>query len=69
MERTAVTSSNIASVGYEAETMTLEIEFNNGRVYQYQGVPQEVYEALIQAGSKGSYFNANIKNSYSCTRL
>lgn len=69
MERTPVTSSNIRSIGYDAEISTLEIEFNTGSVYQYHGVPQEVFDSLMQAASKGIYFNANIKNSYGTTKL
>ena len=69
MEREFVNSSNIRSVGYHAETSTLEIEFNNGGVYQYQGVPQGEYDGLMSSGSKGSYFHANIKNRYSFIKL
>ena len=39
LERKAVRSTNIASVGYDAGTKTLEIEFRSGGVYQYAGVP------------------------------
>ena len=69
MERTPVSSSNLRSIGYEPETSTLEVEFNTGAVYQYHGVPQEAFDSLMQAGSKGAYFNANIKNSYGTTKL
>jgi len=64
MERQAVSSSNVAAVGYDAETETLEVEFNSGAVYQYSGVPEEIYTGLIGAGSVGKFFNANVKNSY-----
>ena len=69
MQRTPVSSSNLRSIGYEPETSTLEVEFNTGSVYQYHGVPQEVFDFLMEAGSKGTYFNANIKNSYGTTKL
>jgi hypothetical protein len=39
----------------------LEIEFNSGGIYQYYGVPQEIYEGLMNAGSQGIYFHQNIK--------
>ncbi|MHA1014874.1 KTSC domain-containing protein [Enterobacter asburiae] len=42
----------------------LEIAFHNGGVYQYSGVPSAVHQALINAGSKGQYFAARIKNSF-----
>jgi len=69
MDRTSVSSSNIGAIGYEAETQTLEIEFLNGSVYQYTGVSVEEYEAMMNADSKGKYFNANIKNRYPFTKL
>jgi len=69
MERVFVSSSNIRSIGYDAESMTLEIEFNSGAVYQYQGVPQTEYDAFMNAGSKGTYFNANIKNQFPYVKL
>ena len=64
MERISVNSSNVSSVGYDAYSQTLEIEFNNGGVYQYSGVPESVYEGMMGADSKGKYFHANIKNTY-----
>ncbi|WP_418156807.1 KTSC domain-containing protein [Pantoea agglomerans] len=64
MERTAVSSSNLASVGYDADTLTLEVEFSNGTVYQYYDVPEGVFEELLNAGSVGSYFSHNVRNNY-----
>jgi hypothetical protein len=69
MERTFVSSSNIQSIGYDSDSMALEVEFNGGALYQYQGVPQAEYEALMSAGSKGAYFNANIKNRFPTVKL
>ena len=69
MDRTPVSSSNIRSVGYDADSNVLEIEFNNGTVYQYTNVPQSEYDGLVSAASHGSYLHANIKNRYSYTKL
>ena len=69
MQRTAVKSSNIASIGYDSDTQTLEIEFMNGSIYQYFDVPRSQYEALMGAGSLGEYFNSNIKGYYRYARL
>ncbi len=68
MKRVPVQSSSLASVGYDPATCTLEVEFHSGGVYQYFRVPRQVYESLINAASKGSYFHHNIKlkgNQYS----
>ena len=69
MERISVNSSNVSSVGYDADSQTLEIEFNSGGVYQYSGVPESVYEGMMGADSKGKYFHANIKNTYPYSKL
>lgn len=69
MERTPVTSSNIRAIGYNPETQTLEVEFNAGSVYQYTGVPSSEHEAIMNADSKGTYLNANIKGRYPYTKL
>ena len=70
MNRIPVQSSNLVSVGYEPSNLTLEIEFHKGSIYQYFGVPQNIHEGLMSAGSKGSYFDKNIKKvGYSYTRI
>ncbi|WP_028351515.1 KTSC domain-containing protein [Bradyrhizobium murdochi] len=64
MERQPVNSSNLASVGYDEDTSTLEVEFKGGAIYRYYNVPLFEYERLMAAGSLGIYFNANIKDGY-----
>lgn len=69
MDRTYVASSNIASIGYDEATQTLEIEFLNGSVYQYYNVPAGLHQQLMQEGSKGKYLNAYIKNAFPYSRI
>jgi hypothetical protein len=69
MERENVSSSNLASVGYDEENEILEIEFNHGGIYQYFNVPINEYEALMSADSHGKYFAANIRNYYEYQKL
>jgi KTSC domain len=64
MERTPVSSSSLASVGYAEETQTLEVEFKRGTVYQYFGVPRALHRALLDAPSVGQFFNANIRDVF-----
>ena len=61
MKRASVVSSNIASIGYNLEQQILEIEFLNGSVYRYSGVPESLYLGLMSASSHGSYFDSYIK--------
>ncbi len=70
MERQAVSSSNLASVGYNPVSETLEVEFlKTGKVYEYYNVPQFMFDRLMAAPSQGVFFNAEIKNAYSCNPL
>ena len=64
MDRERVRSSNIKSVGYESDSMTLEVEFRDGGIYKYFNVPAHVHEGLMRAISKGSYFHDHIKERY-----
>ena len=58
-----VVSSNLSSVGYEAETQTLYVTFTNGSTYTYEAVPEDVYQGL-SAESVGKYLNQNVKGHY-----
>ncbi len=68
MERTPVVSSNVASVGYDAPSQTLEIEFNDGAIYQYFDVPQAIYDGLRSADSPGRYVHQQIRGVYRYAR-
>lgn len=64
MHRTPVRSSVIASIGYSPEDRILEIEFHTGRLYHYLDVPPQQYALLMEAESKGRYFNTSIRDQY-----
>lgn len=69
MQRESVSSSNLSSIGYDSDNEILEIEFNHGGVYQYFGVPESEYDALMNASSHGKYFSANIRNDYEYEKI
>ena len=69
MNRQPVDSSNLASVGYDEENEILEMEFNHGSIYQYNDVPKEEYDSLMNADSLGSYFYHNIRDDYEYVKL
>jgi hypothetical protein len=60
----AVQSSLLATVAYDSRRAMLQVIFRDGAAYQYAGVPIETYEALLQAHSKGAYFNHRIRGLY-----
>ena len=69
MTRIPVTSPNVDSVGYDAGTQTLEVEFKNGYVYQYFDVPETIYQGMISADSAGKFLIDNIKGVYRYARV
>jgi hypothetical protein len=69
MHRQTVKSSNVASIGYDPGSQTLEVEFHHGGVYQYLSVPGEVSEGLFQASSHGRYFQAHIRDRFTYRRI
>ena len=68
MQRTAVDSTTMLSVGYDSRQQILEVEFTSGAVYQYLEVPVAVFERLMGAESKGRYFNEEIRDDYTALR-
>lgn len=69
MDRMSVPSTNVASIGYDASTQTLEVEFTNGSIYQYFNCGKELYHQFMTAPSKGQFLNAYIKNAYPYSRI
>ncbi|MEW6579566.1 MAG: KTSC domain-containing protein [Chloroflexota bacterium] len=69
MQQTPLNSSNLRAVGYDPATRTLEIEFQNGHIYQYSGVPPSSYKALMAAESHGRYFNGYIRGAFPCRQV
>lgn len=64
MRVAAVESTTLAMVGYDEAGELLQLEFRSGAVYQYFGVHAAVYGALLEAPSKGQYFNRAIRGRF-----
>jgi KTSC domain len=65
MERIRVKSSDLRSVGYNESTQILEIEFQQGGIYQYFGVSKKIYDSLMKSVlSHVQYYERFIKNRY-----
>ncbi len=69
MERVPVSSSTLASVGYDPDGRVLEVRFRHGGVYQYLDVPADVYRELMAAASHGSYLARVVKPNYAFRRV
>ena len=66
MEMIEVSSSAIRAIGYDATTSFLKITFSEGHTYDFCGVPEHVFNGLLDAPSKGRYYNDHIRGFYEC---
>lgn len=64
MNETAVESTALSSVAYDDAREILRLEFRSRAIYHYYGVPAAVHAALLDALSKGSYFNRAIRGRF-----
>jgi hypothetical protein len=64
LQREPVASKVLRSVGYDAGTSELEVEFTTGRVYRFRAVPEGVHAWLMRTPAKGAYFNRMIRDRY-----
>jgi KTSC domain len=63
MLRVPVSSTTIASIGFDRRKRELEIEFRaTGDVYRYFDVPGLEHSAFMAAESKGTYLNQVFKS-------
>lgn len=64
-----VQSSSLRSIGYDKDSQELHVNFHDTGRYVYHGVPQDVHDALMMAGSKGSFIHHQMKGKYEFTKL
>jgi hypothetical protein len=59
-------SSAIKRAEYDAALMRLTIWFPEGHSYNFCRVPEHVWDGLLNARSKGTYYNTHIRDRYQC---
>ena len=67
-----VESSMVHSIGYDPETKRLRVKFRDGSLYAYTGVPQSVYDKLMDAQSAqsiGKFIHTNIIGVYEVHKI
>lgn len=69
MKPIAVESTTLTTVAYDADRELLQLGFRDQAVYHYFDVPSDVYEDLMRASSKGSYFNRAIRGRFVYARV
>lgn len=63
-----IKSTNIHSIGYDADARDLHVKFHGGDTWIYGGVPAERYEALREAKSPGAYFHKHVRGAHTGRR-
>jgi len=66
--RIKLESTLLKAVSYDSHTALLEVELRSGDLYRYL-VPARIYSELLQAESKGRYFNHHIRNRFPTAKL
>jgi hypothetical protein len=45
----SIDSDNVRAAGYDANSMTMTVQFNNGYTYEYYGISAELWNSFIAA--------------------
>jgi len=69
MDRKPVKSSNIKSVGYDAATRKMHVEFSSGGVYEYDGVEPSDHASFVHDSSPGGHFAKHIRPKFKGKKL
>jgi hypothetical protein len=69
VEMVHVESSNVESIGYDANLHRAYVNFLNGSRGYYKGVPQESFETLVHASSIGSHLHRYFRDAYEWVSL
>lgn len=64
-----VISTEIEWIGYEHKRSMLQVEFIEGGTYQYDSVPETVYQDFLAADSHGQFFENRIKGHYAYRKV
>ncbi len=69
MEMKQVNAGKLRAIGYDAGTRILRVEFDDRKLVEYAGVPQETWRRLSTSGSMWSYFRDNIEDEHTAKRI
>jgi hypothetical protein len=66
---TAVCASDIAAIGYDAASETLQIEFRATGLYRYFAVPVTVHQAFAESPRPSLFFLNQIKGRFAWAKI
>lgn len=68
MERRRLNSTKLRGAGFDEPTKRLEIEFADGSVRVFKGVPTEVWRRLVSAPNPAAFYEDRIAEEYPVER-
>lgn len=69
MKPLVVESSTFITIAYDVDRQLLQLVFRDRTLYHYFAVPSDIYQGLVDASSKGSYFNRSIRGRFVHARV
>lgn len=64
MQRFPINTAQVVSIGYDEDTEVLEIEFTGSKIYQYDKVPESVFEELMTSKTVETVIQQNVNPRY-----
>jgi uncharacterized protein YijF (DUF1287 family) len=64
VEHRKVFSSHLDSIGYDPATQQLQVNYQNGKMSVYEGVPPDVYHRVQGSASIGTALHEHVRNRY-----
>lgn len=62
-------STAIAQASYNVTRQQLMVQFTDGSMYVYHDFDAQTWKDFLFAGSKGTFFNYNIRDVYGYTKV
>jgi hypothetical protein len=69
MEMKAIHSGKLRAIGYDPRSRILQVQFDEGSLWQYSGVSEEAWRRLSSSGVAWSYFRDNIEEELTGKRI
>lgn len=66
MKMLAVRSSTIDVVGYDEQTHKMRVAFRDQQAKEFCHVPEQTFNAFINARSKNRFYKRHIQDAYPC---
>lgn len=64
-----VDSTAILTVAYDKDEKLMWLRFTSGDLYEYRGVEMQTVTGLLEAESKGHFYQENIKDKFDYERV